>query len=119
MKSDDVKATAKDGVAKAGKAGEAAADEVSQRASSTGDVARDYASSASETAAGLYGAAKSKINDASAQLPDSASAAIDAGHKVYASGAETLVNQVTKQPIEALLLAGAIGYLVGWAANRS
>ena len=53
------------------------------------------------------------------KIPDSASDAVETGKRAYKSGSDQIARQVGRQPIEALLLAGAIGYLVGWAANRS
>ncbi len=118
MKSDDIKATANDAAARAGAVADSAADKVSAKASGISDAAGTYASSAAEAATDAYASAKAKLSDAASQLPGSASDAIEAGRNAYATGSDQIVRQVAKQPIEALLLAGAIGFLVGWAANR-
>ena len=60
-----------------------------------------------------------KIAEPLSRFSGSASDALDAGQSAIKSGSEQLVRQAAKQPLEALLLAGAIGYLVGWAVNRS
>ena len=83
------------------------------RAAQVGDQvgAQAYA-----TAAGLTDRAKGAIQGLSDRLPDDA---ITSGRRAYAQGSATVGRRVAKQPIEALLLAGALGYLLGWASSRS
>ena len=70
-------------------------------------------------AGGLYARAKDTVQGLSDRLPEGASEAYRSGQRVYAQGSDTVARRVGKQPIEALLLAGALGYLVGWATSRS
>ena len=72
----------------------------------------------SATAGDLYGRAKEQVQGLSDHMPDSAGDAYQKGRQAYAAGADTLGRRVANQPLEALLLAGALGYLVGWAASR-
>jgi len=51
-------------------------------------------------------------------MPESTAEAIAAGQRAVDEGTARLARRVAKQPIEALILAGAIGYLVGWATSR-
>jgi ElaB/YqjD/DUF883 family membrane-anchored ribosome-binding protein len=102
----------------AGQPGKAASDAVNE-ASGLGARAADMVDQAGNTAAHLYDQAKERVLDAADSLPGSASDAMAAGHRTYQKGAEAVAQQVSRQPVEALLLAAAIGYLVGWASNRS
>ena len=102
MTSNDIKKSASD-----------AADYVQRSADDLKSRASDVADDVSDKASGLYGQAKEALGNASERLP-SASEAMDTAR----GGSQQILRQVAKQPIEALLLAGAIGYLVGWAANR-
>ena len=90
-----------------------------EMASDLGGQAQGYKAQAADAASDLYGRAKDTARSASDALPDSVGDAASAGRRAYEGGAEQLARQVTKQPFEALLLAGAIGYLVGWATSRS
>ena len=115
MTSDDVKNTTKD----IEKAGRAAQDAAQEKASQVAEKTQDYAANVSDKTKDVYGRAKEKVRDASERLPDSASETFAAGQDALSRGATQLADQVAKQPIEALFLAGAIGFLVGWATNRS
>ncbi|ACB93896.1 CsbD family protein [Beijerinckia indica] len=66
----------------------------------------------------LYGRIKESVQDASAQVPDSVSETVEKGQEIYKHGVEQLGKRVGTQPFEALLLAGALGYLLGWAMHR-
>ena len=94
-------------------------DDARDHASEAGRQAQGLAGQASDMAGDLYGRAREQVQGLSDRLPNSASDAYRAGQQAYAQGSDRVVRQVTKQPIEALLLAGALGYLVGWATSRS
>ena len=66
----------------------------------------------------LYARAVDSAHDALNEMPASLSDIAAAGERMVLRGRQTLDHGVRKQPVEALLLAGAIGYLVGWAAGR-
>jgi ElaB/YqjD/DUF883 family membrane-anchored ribosome-binding protein len=119
MNSEDIKSTAKNLGSSAGKAGDDIKKTVQATTEDMSDDAKSYAAQASDAAGDLYGRAKDTVRSATDGLPNSASDALAAGKKAYEGGADQLVRQIAKQPIEALLLAGAIGYLVGWATSRS
>lgn len=80
--------------------------------------ARDAANQATDKAQELYGHARDRVQDAASHIPDTASEAWDTGHKAYRRGRKQLTKRVKNQPVEALLLAGAIGFLLGWATTR-
>ena len=82
-------------------------------------TAGDFAARAGDAANDLYGRAHDRVRDAADHLPDGTSDAIAAGQRIYNKSSDKVAHHVSKQPIEALLLAAAIGYLVGWATNRS
>jgi uncharacterized protein YjbJ (UPF0337 family) len=67
----------------------------------------------------LYGRTKDGFNEAVDRLPDALSDAADLSQRAYQESSQQVGARVSKQPIETLLLAGAIGYLVGWAVHRS
>ena len=79
----------------------------------------DIASKVSDKASDVYQRARDGASDLGDRIPGNASDAVDAGKRAYIKSNDQLARQIGKQPVEALLLAGAIGYLVGWAANRS
>ena len=118
MTSDDLKKTAKDIGEGASEAAGRGRKTVKDTASTVSDQALGAAEQAAGTAQDLYGRAKDGMSGLSDALPGSASDTIEAGKRAYSQGSDQLSKQIAKQPIEALLLAGAIGYLVGWAANR-
>ena len=119
MKSEDMKNTAKDVGASAGRAAGEATRTADNRLSGLRDGGADATQQASDAASDLYGRAKAAVRDASGNLPDSAADAMAAGQRVYDRGSVEVARHVSKQPLEALLLAGAIGYLVGWATSRN
>lgn len=118
MKADDIKTTAKDLGSTASKSGDDIKKAAGDTASSLGSKAESLSERAAETANDLYGRAKDKLQDAAGDFPDSASEALAAGQRAYGQGRHQLARQLARQPVEALLLAGAIGYLVGWATTR-
>ncbi len=119
MTSDDLKKTAKDIGDSVGDVAEHAGDKASETGSVAASRVKGAAQQGASYAQDAFGRAKDGVAGLGDQLPDSASDALDASRKAYSRGSDQFARQVAKQPIEALLLAGAIGYLVGWAANRS
>ncbi len=109
---DDPYETAKDKATHAGYAAKNAA-------SGTAEDLSEAADEASSVAGDLYGRAQATVADAVGSLPGSAGDAMAAGQRAYQAGSEQVAQRVVKQPLEALFLAGAIGFLVGWAANRT
>jgi len=77
------------------------------------------ADQAAGVAQNLYGRAKDTFNDAAERMPDALSQASDLGQQAYRSSSKQLAAQVSKQPIETLLLVGALGFLLGWATTRA
>jgi len=67
----------------------------------------------------LYGRTKDGFNEAIERLPDAFSDAADLGQRAYKESSQKIGSRVSKQPIETLLLVGALGYLVGWAIHRT
>ncbi len=67
----------------------------------------------------IYGRTKDGFNDAVDRLPDALSGAADMGQRAYKESSQQIGARVGKQPLETLLLVGALGFLVGWAVNRS
>ena len=118
MTSDDLKNTAKDIADRASQTSAEAKSSAKHASAKVGDTARDFAAQASDNVSDLYGRAQDQLRDAADRLPD-ASEAVAAGQRAYTKSSETVGRQISKQPLEALLLAAAIGYLVGWATNRS
>ena len=119
MTSDDLKKTAKDIAGSAQDAAARGGRSTRATTSSVADAASDAAGHAADTAQDLYARAQNGVAGMTDALPGSAREAVEAGRRVYNKGGDQIAQQIAKQPIEALLLAGAIGYLVGWAANRS
>ena len=97
----------------------AAKDKTSAETSQAMNASQGLADQVSGAASDLYGRAKDHVQGLSDKMPDSAADAYETGYRTVAQGADSVGRQVAKQPIEALLLAGAIGYLVGWATSRS
>ena len=119
MKSDDIKSAANDLGSSAGKSVAETKQGVKEATSDFADQAQGYKAQASDMAGDLYGRAKDGVGQVADALPGSASEAAAAGRRAYEGGTDQLARQVAKQPFEALLLASAIGYLVGWATSRS
>ena len=85
-------------------------------ADNVGGEARDATKQASMAASDLYGRAEESVRTVADDA--SSSDVVATGQRIYDRGSAELSRRVAKQPLEALLLAGALGYLVGWAANR-
>jgi len=81
--------------------------------------AAGLADQAAGMAQNLYGRAKDSLSDAAEHMPDAFAQAADAGQQAYRNSSKQLAAQVSKQPIETLLLVGAIGFLLGWATTRA
>ncbi len=79
------------------------------------DASRVVAERAKGRLDGIVDSAHGLLNDAGL---DKLTYVAAAGERVAVHGRQRLGQGVRKQPVEALLLAGAIGYLVGWAASR-
>ena len=105
---DDAKKVTKDNLAHASQAG-----------LETKGKARDALDATPEVAGSLYDQARGKARDIAGGLPDSAGDALAAGQQAILSGGDQVARRVAKQPVEALMLAGAIGFLIGWAVNRA
>lgn len=119
MTSDDPTEVAKDIGPRTKSAADRARGGLSDAASTAADHASDAAGKVSDKATDVYQRVRDGASDFSDKLPGSASDAVDAGKRAYTKSNDQLARTIGQQPIEALLLAGAIGYLVGWAANRS
>ena len=119
MTSDDIKSATDPASAKAQASVRAAKDEAAVATSKAIHESQDAAGQASAKAEDVYGRAKERVQTLSDRIPDSAADAYRAGQRVYAQSSEHVGRHVARQPIEALLLAGAIGYLLGWATGRS
>lgn len=119
MASDEIKNTAKDMTDRASKSAQQAKEAVSDAASDASGRTQEFAEGATSAASDFLDQARETVGNAADKLPDSASDAMAAGQRAYKRGNAQLSRTVARQPIEALLLAGAIGYLVGWATNRS
>ncbi len=65
-----------------------------------------------DAARGLPHAASSVVDD----LPGDG--ALDLGRDAIRTGGAQVARRVTERPVVTLLLAGALGYLAGWAVNR-
>ena len=116
---DDLKGAADKFASRASSSAQDASDSAKASESYAAEQAQGLAGQAGEAASNLYGKAKDHVQGLSERLPNSASDAYQAGQRAYAQGSDRVSRQVVKQPIEALLLAGALGYLVGWATSRS
>jgi ElaB/YqjD/DUF883 family membrane-anchored ribosome-binding protein len=115
----EVNGTAKDIADRVAQSSADADSSVKGAASKAGAAARDIAAQTSNAANDLYDRAQSKLRDAAERLPENASNAIETGRTAYSQSSRSVARHIAKQPFEALILAGAIGYLVGWATNRS
>ena len=97
----------------------ASKDEAAVATSKAIHAGQDAVHQASSAGGDVYGRAKEHVQGLADRLPDTAADAYRTGQRMYAQGSEQVGRHVAKQPFEALLLAGAIGYLVGWASSRS
>ena len=98
----------------ADKAGHAS-DDIAQSSSRTFDQAK---AGLDDAGGGLYAKGLQHGRDILNEMPASLSDISAAGERVVRRGGQGLSYGLRKQPVEALLLAGAIGYLVGWASSR-
>ena len=110
---------AEDAAGHAATASQGLASQAQDTAASLGSKVQDVASSAREMAGDVVGKAREQVQGLGESLPGSASDAYQAGQRAVSQGGDTLGRQVASRPLETLLLAGAIGYLVGWATSRS
>ena len=94
-----------------------ASQNASSSAADTGAYVRDQAAKVVDAAGDLYSRAADRAQDALSDMPSATEARAKA-EKFALRGRQQIDKRVAKQPIEALLLAGAIGYLVGWATTR-
>jgi uncharacterized protein YjbJ (UPF0337 family) len=86
----------------------------------TGDLPRQAAGLADQvvgTAQNAYGRAKDATRDALDRAPDAWSEAVGVGQDYAKRGAVTMRDSMNDQPLASLLLAGAVGYLIGWAIH--
>jgi uncharacterized protein YjbJ (UPF0337 family) len=67
----------------------------------------------------IYGRTKDGFNEAVDKLPDALSDATEFSQRAYNESSKQVGSRISKQPLEALLLVGALGYLVGWAVHRT
>lgn len=119
MQPDDAKTKAKDIVDDVGSSAEGASQQMRAAAEAIKDHASDLAARGRGAVEDVAASAQQTLHDAVDRLPKTAADAAGLGGQIYARGNAEVSRHVRKQPIEALLLAGAIGFLVGWAANRS
>ncbi|KAL8634346.1 MAG: hypothetical protein Q9228_008060 [Teloschistes exilis] len=66
----------------------------------------------------LYAKGGDRVRDTLDEMPATLSDVAATGERLFLRGRQRIDHGVRKQPAEALLLAGAIGYLVGWAASQ-
>lgn len=118
MTSEDPKKAAKDIADRVAEVSGDAASSAKAAAANVSDGVRDFAARTGDAASEIYGKAQDRVRDTVEHLPDP-SEAMAVGRRAYEKSSDTVGRHVAKQPLEALLLAGAIGYLVGWATNRS
>ncbi len=97
---DDLKKATKDAAARASQVGH----ETIVEARDTLDVAPSAAGDVIDRTRGVADALRDNAGDVPGAIR---------------SGGDEVARRVARQPVEALLLAGAIGYLVGWAINRA
>ena len=91
------------------------AEQVFGKTTDKADVqARGIVDEATGTVQDFYG----RMRDAADQAPDTIAEAMEAGQQSLSKGVETIGKRVASQPMESLLLAGAIGYLAAWMLHR-
>jgi uncharacterized protein YjbJ (UPF0337 family) len=86
----------------------------------TGNVqtqASGLADQAIGAAQNTYGRAKDAALDALDRAPDAWSDAVGVGQDYAKRGAVAVRENMNDQPLASLLLAGAVGYLIGWAIH--
>ena len=82
------------------------------------DETKDRLEDAGEIGGNFYAKGVRRGSEALDEMPASLSDMSAVGERVATHGRRYLVHGVRTQPVETLLLAGAIGYLIGWAASR-
>ena len=93
---------------------EALGEATKANAASFAGQAADAARSAMGSAQDTFDAAKQKVESLSGDLPGAMAQALDAGQR----GGQEIARRVSKQPLETVLLAGALGYLLAWLLHR-
>ena len=119
MDPDDIKATGQSAAENAQSSLRATRDKLADATSRTADRLQGVAGQVGAKTNDMYGRAADQVQSLADRLPGSASDAYEASRRGYAQTSDAVGRHVAKQPIEALLLAGAIGYLVGWATSRN
>ncbi len=84
-----------------------------------GTQAQGIADQVAGAAQNFYGRARDSFADAADRVPEALSQASGYGQQAYRDGSRQLATQVGKQPIETLLLVGAVGFLLGWITTRA
>ena len=100
---DDLKKATKDAAARASQVGHETIGEARDTLDAAPSAAGDVIDRARAEAHGLVDALRNNPGDALGAIR---------------TGGDGVARRVTRQPVEALLLACAIGYLAGWALNR-
>ena len=75
---------------------------------------RGVVNQAAGAAQDALGQAKDAVRSAVDAAPEIASRASDAGQRYLRQGNEAVANRVGEQQLVALLIAGAVGYALGW-----
>jgi uncharacterized protein YjbJ (UPF0337 family) len=75
---------------------------------------RGVVNQATGAAQNAYGQAKDAVRSAVDAAPEFASRAGDVGQRYLRQGNEAVANRIGEQQIMALLVAGAVGYALGW-----
>jgi uncharacterized protein YjbJ (UPF0337 family) len=79
--------------------------------------AEGLADRAAGAAQNAYGRAKDVARDALDRAPDAWNEAVGTGQDYARRGAGVVRERMGDQPLALLLVAGAIGYLLGWAIH--
>ena len=95
-----------------------AGDEAVQATSDLAAAAKNRLRSATDAGGSLYAEASDRVGDALDDPSASLSKAAETGQRLAMHGRRSVGLRLREQPIEALMLSGAIGYLVGWAVSR-
>ena len=82
------------------------------------EVATRHLNDVGERLGDVYAKGADRAGDSLDELPATLSDASVAGGRWLRQSHRTIDRSVRKQPVEALLLAGALGYLAGWAVSR-
>lgn len=87
----------------------------------TGDASAEASGRAREAAGtvqNLYGQAKDTVRDIGDAASGYAQDAVEAGSEAYRDGSKAVASAVQKQPLGALLVAGAVGFALALMLNR-